>query len=157
MAQVMYQYYSAGLHRNQGVINLFSDTLKVALVSSAYTPDLSGDEVWGDVSSYEVASGDGYTTGGATLASKTLTRDTWKTTFDAGDVTWTSLTKTFRYAVIYKSGTVADPQGGADIVNPLFAYVLLDDTPADIVVAGVDYVLQWSSLGIAAFGPAASF
>jgi hypothetical protein len=157
MAQVIYQYYSSGLNRNQGVINLYSDTLKLALVTSAYTPDLDAHTVWGDVSTHEVADGDGYATGGATLASKTLTRSTWKTTFDAADVTFSALTKTFRYGVIYKVGTVTDPQGGTDIVNPLYAYVLFDDTPADIAVSGTDYVVQWSSLGISQFGPSSEF
>lgn len=157
MPQVMYQYYSSGLHRNQGVINLFSDPFKVALVASAYTPDRDAHTVWGDVSSYEVANGDGYTTGGATLANKTLTRSTWKTTWDADDVLWSALTKTFRYGIVYVDATKTDPQGGADIVKPLYSYILLDDTPADIVVAGVDYLLPWSSNGLGAFGPAASF
>jgi hypothetical protein len=219
MAQVLYQYYESGLNRNQGVINLYSDTIKLALVLSTYTPSLNLHEVWKvttawqadtayvagdrviptvaagyhylctvagtsdssepaawdtteggtttdnevtwttiiDVGYHEVATGDGYTTGGATLASKTLTRSTWKTTFDAADVTFSALTKTFRYGVLYKVGTVTDPQGGPDIVNPLYAYILFDDTPADVVVSGTDYVVQWSSLGISAFGPYASF
>lgn len=157
MAQVMYGYYSSGLYMAEGVINLYSDTIKLALVTSDYTPDLDADTVWGDVSANEVADGDGYTAGGAILASKTLTRATWKTIWDAADITWASLNKTFRYGVLYKVGTVPDPQGGANIVNPLIAYILFDDTPADIEVAGIDYVVQWSSLGIRAFGPLASF
>lgn len=157
MAQVLYQYYSSGLHRNQGVINLYSDTLKLALVDSGYTPDLDAHTIWGDVSANEVATGSGYTTGGSEILSKTLTRSTWKTTFDAADLTFAALTKTFRYGVIYKVGTVTDPQGGADIVNPLYAYILFDDTPADITVSGTDYVVQWSSLGISAFGPSSEF
>lgn len=157
MAQVMYQYYEAGLHRNQGVINLFSDTIKLALLTSSYTPDLDNDEVWADISTHEVAAGDGYTAGGAALANKTLTRSTWKTTFDADDVTWAELTKTFRYGVLYIDDTKTDPQGGPDIVKPLLAYILFDDTPADVEVSGVDYTVQWSTLGISNFGPSSEF
>jgi len=157
MAQVMYQYYEAGLHRNQGVINLYSDTIKLALVTSSYTPDLDNDTVWADVSANEVANGDGYATGGATLANKTLARSTWKTTFDADDVVWSALTKTFRYGVLYIDGTKSDPQGGPNIVNPLLAYILFDDTPADISVSGVDYTVQWSTLGVINFGPSSEF
>lgn len=217
MAQVMHQYYEAGLNRNRGVINLKSDTIKLALVTSGYIPNLNLHHVWNvtttwqaatayvagdrvvpttpdgyhylcatggtsggtepspwnmaqgnsttdnevtwttiiDVGFHEVIDGDGYTTGGATLANKTLTRSTWKTTFDADNVTFTALTKTFRYGVLYVSGTKTNPDGGPDIVNPLYAYVLFDDTPADIVVSGTDYVVQWSSLGISHFGPVA--
>lgn len=219
MAQVIYKYYEAGLNLNRGVINLKSDTIKLALVASTYVPNLDLHHVWKvtaewaantayvagdrvipttaagyhylctvggdshadtepvwnttegqtttdnevtwktivDVGYHEVATGDGYTTGGATLPSKTLTRSTWKTTFDAADVTFSALTKTFRYGVLYVDGTKTDPEGGPDIVNPLYAYILFDDTPANVVVVSTDYVVQWSSLGISAFGPAAEF
>jgi hypothetical protein len=153
MSQVMYQYYEAGLNRNRGVINLLTDTFKLALVASTYTPDLDAHTVWADVSANEVANGDGYTTGGATLTGQTLTRSGYLTTFDADDVTFTLLTKIFRYGVLYVSGTKSNPAGGADIVNPLYAYILFDDTPADVEVAGANYVAHWSSLGISAFGP----
>jgi hypothetical protein len=157
MAQVMYQYYEAGLNRNRGVINLATDTFRLALVSSAYVPDLNAHTVWADVSAHEVADGDGYSTGGSLLAGVTLTRSGWKTTFDANDITFAGLTKTFRFGVLYVVGTKSRPGGGADIVNPLLAYILFDDTPADVEAAGIDYLVQWSSLGIAAFGPAEEF
>ena len=153
MAQTFQRYYSSGLHCHQGVINLYSDTIKLALVKSTYTPDLDAHTVWADVSANEVATGDGYTTGGAEVTGKTLTRAAAITTFDAADVTWTALTKTFRYGVLYVAGTKTDPQGGADIVNPLIGIVLFDDSPADITVSGVDYTAQWSSLGITTTGP----
>jgi hypothetical protein len=155
MAQVMYQYYEAGLNRNRGVINLATDTIRLALVASTYTPDLDTDTVWADVSANEVADGNGYATGGTALTGQTLTRADWLTTFDANDVTFTALTKTFRYGVLYIDDTKTF--GGVDIVKPLFAYVLFDDTPADVTVAGVDYVVNWSSLGIAQFGPESEF
>ena len=155
MAQVMYQYYEAALNRNRGVINLKTDTIKLALVASTYTPDLDAHTIWGDVSANEVASGDGYTTGGETLASVTLTRSGALVTFDAADITWSNLTKTFRYGVLYISGTKSDPEGGTDIVNPLYAYILWDDTPADITVTGTDWTAQWSTSGITVFGPKA--
>ena len=155
MAQVMYQYYEAALNRNRGVINLKTDTIKLALVASTYTPDMDAHTIWGDVSANEVASGDGYTTGGETLTGVTLTRSGALVTFDAADITWSNLTKTFRYGVLYVVGTKDDPEGGTAIVNPLYAYILWDDTPADIVVAGTDWTAQWSALGISVFGPKA--
>jgi hypothetical protein len=157
MAQVMYQYYEAGLNRNRGVINLATDTIRLALVASTYAPNLDTHTVWADVSANEVTDGDGYTTGGTALTGKTLTRAGWLTTFDANNVSFLALTKTFRYGVLYIDGTKSDPGGGADIVNPLFAYILFDDTPADVTVAGIDYDVPWSSLGIAQFGPDGEF
>jgi len=151
--QVMYQYYESGLNRNRGVIDLKRDTIRLALLTSAYTPDLDGDTVWADVSTHEVAAGDGYTADGEELAGATLTRDGAITTFDANDVTFSALTKTFRYGVLYVDDIKDDPEGGEDIVKPLYAYILFDDTPADITVSGTDYVVQWSSNGISKFGP----
>ena len=117
-----------------GGIDLDTDTLKLALVTSSYTPETAHDE-WADVSSYEVATGSGYTTGGETLASPVVTDEN----IDWNDVTWTSLTKTFRYAVCYKSGS------GGGLTNPLLFYILLDSTPADIVNTGSNYTISWNA------------
>jgi len=118
-----------------GGIDADTDTLKLALVTSSYTPSTAHD-VWADVSTYEVSTGSGYTTGGATLANPVVTT----TTIDYDDVTWASLTKTFRYAVCYKSGS------GGGLTNPLLFCVLLDTTPADIVSSGSNYSIQWNSI-----------
>lgn len=118
-----------------GAVDLDTDTLKVALVTSSYTPSTAHAE-WADVSANEVATGNGYTTGGATLASPVATNSN----IDYADVTWTSLTKTFRYAVCYKSGS------GGGLTNPLLFYILLDSTPADIVSTGSNYTIQWNSI-----------
>jgi len=119
---------------NTGGIDLDTDTLKVALVTSSYTPNTAHDE-WADVSANEVATGSGYTTGGATLASPVVTNSN----IDYADTVWTSLTKTFRYAVIYKSGS------GGGLTNPLICYLLLDTTPADVISSGSNYTIQWNS------------
>lgn len=119
---------------NTGGIDLDTDTLKLALVTSSYTPSTAHDE-WADVSANEVATGAGYTTGGVTLATPVATNSN----IDYDDVTWTALTKTFRYAVCYKSGS------GGGLTNPLLFYILLDSTPADIVSTGSNYTIQWNS------------
>lgn len=111
-----------------GGIDLDTDTLKIALVTSSYTPSTAHDE-WADVSANEVATGSGYTTGGVTLTGYAGTNST----IDFADPAWTSLTKTFRYAVCYKSGS------GGGLTNPLLFYILLDTTPADIVSTGSNY------------------
>lgn len=117
-----------------GGVDLDTDTLKLALVTSSYTPSTAHTQ-WSDVSSYEVAAGSGYTTGGETLASPVVTDDN----IDYDDVTWTALTKTFRYAICYKSGS------GGGLTNPLLFYILLDSTPADIVNTGSNYTISWNA------------
>ncbi len=108
--------------------DLQTNTLKCALVTSAYTP-LSTHTAWANVSTFEVANGAGYTTGGVTITTVAVTND--KLDFD--DPAWSALTKTFRYAVVYISGTIDG------IVNPLLFYYLLNDTPADTVVTASDW------------------
>lgn len=126
-----------------GGIDLDTDTLKLALVTSSYTPNIAHDK-WADVSANEVANGAGYTTGGATLGSPVATNSN----IDYADVTWTALTKTFRYAVCYKSGS------GGGITNPLLFYILLDSTPADIVSTGSNYTIQWNNTNKVFYRPA---
>jgi len=116
-----------------------TDTIKVALVSSSYTPNQDSHDYWDDVSSYEVT-GTGYTAGGATLASKTVgyTSGTNVTKFDAADVSWTSSTITARYAVVYLST-------GSSSTSVLIAYV---DFGSDQSSSSGTFSISWSASGI---------
>jgi len=122
-----------------GEIDFDTDTIKVALVTSSYTPDQDAHDYWDDVSANE-ASGTGYTSGGATLGSKTVTQDnaTNKQTFDAADVSWTSSTVTARYAVIYKSTGTAS-------TSPLIAYV---DFGSNQSSSAGTFQITWNASGI---------
>jgi hypothetical protein len=113
-----------------------------------YGGDMCAHDLWADFSGSEAATGDGYTTGGETLASKTLPQTYRDVYWDAADVTWTGLTKTFRFAVLYLSGTVDG------IVNPVVGYALCDDTFVDKSISGINYKLYWSTSGILQIGRA---
>lgn len=121
-----------------GGIDLDTDTIKVALVTSAYTPNADSHDNFDDVTN-EV-SGTGYTAGGATLASVTVTADTTddEGVLDAADITWGTATITARGAVIYKSTGTAG-------TSKLVAYI---DFGADKVATAGDFVLQWGAEGI---------
>jgi hypothetical protein len=131
-----------------GDIDLNTSTLKLALVTSAYVFNATHTAFDGagndstDPAFCEVVTGTGYTTGGATLATPTLTSAAGVCTFDAADITLTALTKTFRGAVIYAIGTFET------IVNPVLFYILFNDAPADVVVNGIDFTIRWNSNGI---------
>jgi hypothetical protein len=85
-----------------GGIDLDTDTLKIALVTSSYTPDQDAHDNFDDVTN-EVT-GTGYTSGGATLTPSVSVDNTDNEgVFDAADVSWTTSTITARGAVIYKS------------------------------------------------------
>lgn len=114
-----------------------TDTIKVALLTSSYTPAQATDAYWSDISANE-ASGTGYTAGGATLASKTIVSATNVTTLDAADVTWSTSTITARYAVVYEST-------GTPTTSALIAYV---DFGADVSSSGGDFKITWDAAGI---------
>lgn len=116
-----------------------SDTIKVMLCTSAYTPDQDVHDYKNDVTN-EVT-GTGYTAGGVTLTNKTITytNSTNKITMDADDVQWTNSTITARTAVIY------DATPGTDATRPLIGYQQSD---TDITSTNSNFDIQWNASGI---------
>jgi len=120
-------------------VDFDTDTIKVALVSSSYTPDQDAHDYFNDVSTYEV-SGTGYTAGGNTLASKTATYDSANNVIvlDAADTTWASSTITARYAIVYDST-------GTSSTSALIGYV---DFGSDQSSTNGNFTITWDSTGI---------
>lgn len=121
-------------------IDYLSDTIKVALHTSTYTPVQDTHEFFSSATN-ELAGGSGYTAGGATLASKTVTYDsaTNKVVFDAADVTWTASGGNigpFRYGVIYKDT-------GTGSTSPLIAYV--DFASDQTITTGNTGTIVWDA------------
>ena len=85
-----------------GAIDLDPDTIKVMLVTSSYTPNIDSCTKRSDITN-EV-SGTGYTAGGKTLTTPTVSADNTddKGVFDADDLTLSSSTITSRGAELYK-------------------------------------------------------
>ena len=121
--------YSAALSGNLDVTGA-----KIALLADTYTFDATGT-TWASISSHEIDTGDGYTTGGAALGG-TITYAGGIATFDAMDVTWPNLAATFAHAVIY------DPIAGG-----LVACLTFSGGNA-ITTTGYDFTIQWSASGI---------
>lgn len=113
-----------------------NDTIKVALVKSAYTPDQDNHDFWNDVSANEIT-GTGYTAGGKTLSEKTLAYDEATNTIrlDANDVEWKEVSVTARYAVLYKDT-------GEAATSPLLSYV---DFGADQTIASGAFKIEWDA------------
>lgn len=90
-------------------INLATDTIKLMLVTSSYTPDVDADVFIDDVSANEVGASGTYSAGGITLTITGSTDDTDNEgVMDAADASVTSATITARYGVVYKdTGTPA--------------------------------------------------
>jgi hypothetical protein len=109
-----YQSFVALL--GNGTIDLDSDSFKVLLATSSYTPDVAAHEDLSDVSGGEVANGNGYATGGVAVTAS-WTRSGATATFDSDDPRWVATDSgiTARYAVLYD-----------DTADKLVAYCLLD-------------------------------
>ena len=134
----IYNYYKKFLLDGTD-IDLDNDTIKVALCTSDYTPDIDNHDYFDDIT--DELSGGGYTAGGKTLSNVSLSIDTAndKVKFDADDVTWTDLTATnVRYAIIYKDTGTAS-------TSPLIAYV---DFGEDKTFSNADLKITWSANGI---------
>lgn len=127
-------------------IDWIDDTIKVSLHTSAYTPDQDTHDYANDLSN-EVANGNGYATGGATLAGKTLTytAGTNVVKLDANDVQWASSTITFRTAVVY------DDSPATAATKPLLSYQQGD---ADTSSQGGNLDLVWDAAGLMTITPA---
>lgn len=112
-----WHFYGNGLLKLvTGAVDLDTDTFKILLTTSAYTPNQDTHDFRDDVTN-EV-SGTGYSAGGATLSGVSVTYDsgTNEVRVSWTDPTWTTSTITARTAVIYKS------RGGAASADELIAY-----------------------------------
>jgi len=136
MASGCYNRFKANLMNK--IVDMEADTIKVLLLDSGYTfaathnviGDVSGDEI-ADTSS----NGDGYATGGKTLASGAVTQAA-TTKFDGTDTAWTVATITARYAVLYD-----DTVGTDDLI------ACFDFGSNKSSVAGT-FTIQWAGAGI---------
>lgn len=138
MASKLYgQFISQAFNKE---IDFDTDTIKVALLTNAYTPDQDAHNYFDDVVANEVT-GTGYTAGGLTLANKTNTYNgaTNVIVLDADDVTWSSSTITARYAIVY------DATPATNATKPLIGYV---DFGSDQSSSNGNFTITWDATGI---------
>ena len=112
-----------------GILNANTSNFRLALVSSAWTPNNATDELWAVASGNEIANGNGYTTGGGALTGVVLNQTSGTVKFTSSAFVWTASggsIPAWRRAVLYYLGTLNGK------VNPLVAHFLGDSTPADI-------------------------
>lgn len=124
MAAGAWKVYGAAIQSvANGAIDLDTNTFRMVLVTSSYTPNQSTHDQWDDISANEVANGNGYTTHGKILT-PSVTRSGLETRFDVDDQSWTSSTITAKYAVIVKD---ADANGSLAATDAVIAYCDLND------------------------------
>lgn len=129
-------YNSAIDDMARGAIDFDTDTFKIMLVTSSYTPDKDTHDRRDDVTN-EVT-GTGYSTGGSTIAC-TVTKDTAndKVTLQFASTSWASSTITARAAVVYKS------RGGASSADELVFY---NDFDADVSTTNGTFTVAASTI-----------
>lgn len=112
-----------------GLLAATATNFRLALVASTWTPAPTTDEVWATMSANEIATGNGYTTGGGTLTSVALTQTTGTVKFTSAAYVWTASgtgIPAWRYGMVYYLGILNAK------TNPIVGYFLGDSTPADV-------------------------
>lgn len=131
----------ASVHNNfkeqllKKTIDCVNDTFKMALFTATYTWSVDGADTAYSATNEIVASG--YTAGGATLGTKTVTQDDAndRASWDAPDVSWTALAAASpRHAILYDDTTATK--------WVLIHWELATDSN------GGDYTLQFHTNGI---------
>ena len=137
MADLIYASFKEGL--GKGHFNLAADTVRCALLTSAYVPS-AGHAALADVAPSETA-GAGYAAGGQALSGVAWTLAGTSAALVAADPSWTEASITARYALIYVAKTVAGR------TNPL---VCLLDFGADRGVTGGAFSVRFDASGVLA-------
>jgi hypothetical protein len=137
MANLIYDSFKEYL--GDGTLNMNTNTFKIVLLTSSYTPS-SAHSLYSHLTN-QLSTGDGYTAGGATLAKAVgdkWTRSGGTVTFSADNPSWTSATFTCRYAVIYSDTPV----------SPAKPLVCLFDFGSDQSVSAGTFTIQFNVSGI---------
>lgn len=126
----------------KGAMNLSSDNFNVILVSGSYSPAVTTDATYANVSADEVT-GTGYTAGGVTLASDALSLSSGTVSFGTAQASWPNSTITAAYAVVVH-------RAGASLASTdlLLGYYALNTASAGATISSTD--------GAFTVGPAAS-
>lgn len=123
------------------VLDYISDTIKAALYTNSVTPNFSTDTAYAasPYTSNEVT-GTGYTAGGATLGTKTLTDSSGTLVFDAADPSWTTATFSAVRGMLVWDDTVTTP-----VADPVIGLV---NFGSDYAVTAGTFTVQLSGSGL---------
>ena len=123
MADVIFNSFKQKIM--DGSIDLDTDTIRVALVTSSYTPSQDDHEDYA-------------------LANKAVTKDNTDNegVFDADDVTWAASSITARGAIVYKDSGTAGTSW----------FICYLDFGADKTSSSGDFTITWNAEGIVNLG-----
>lgn len=119
-------------------VDLQNDTLKVALMSPSYSFDATQTS-WASVSANEIANGNGYTDGGETITTATITQSAGSVKFTCDNPSW-----------VASGGDIGPAESAviyADVTNKPLLF-LLDFETSITAVDGATLELRVSSVGL---------
>ena len=128
--------------QNDSAIDLLADTIKCGLyTNSVANPnfDTNTSRASAPFNANEI-SGTGYTAGGATLASDTISVSSGTLVYDAADAQWTSATFSNARGALIWDDTITTPTA-----DPVIALV---NFGADYSVTSGTFTIQWAAGGI---------
>jgi hypothetical protein len=141
MTAAMYWYDHSWKLINTGGLDLDTSELRIRLVTSSYTFN-SAHTQWDngandstDPSYNELTTTGGYTVGGKQLTTPVVTNSN----IDYDDLTWTSLTATFRQVICVAVGTF----GG--VTNPVVWRMLPNSDDTDVISVSTDWSINWNA------------
>lgn len=104
------------------VMDFSLDVFKIRLMASGFTFNKDTHTVWANVSASELANGNGYTTGGNTLAGVAVTKDD---TLDRGRAVWSNTSWTAAGGPIGPSpgAIIIDDTVAAPVIDPIVGYI----------------------------------
>ena len=120
-----------------GLHDLDTDTIKIALYTSSATLNATTTTY---SATNEIANGNGYTTGGVTLANASVITNSTSGCFDSDDPEWTSATFTARGAMIYNDTesdlaiAILDFGGDFTVAGGTFKIVFPAQTASNAIV-----------------------
>jgi len=137
VADVVQKYDAFWLHMAAGKLIWDNEIYRAAFLADTYTPNVSLDSTWSDISTHQITGATGYPVGGPALTNKVISA----TMLDADNILLPLLTATFRYIVLYQDGTV----GG--VVQPLLGYYE-PVSGSNVTIQSSDYLIEWPTSGV---------
>ncbi len=128
MAVTTYWYAKAFIAAFNKEIDWNSDTIKATLHTSSYVPNQDTHDYQNDLTN-ELSTANGYTAGGLTVSSPTITSSTNVVTLDSADPQWTSSGAGFTARIL----VISDATPGTTATNPL---ILWSDFGQDETASG---------------------
>ncbi len=142
MASVFYNNYHEEL--GKGNIDYTSDSFKIALMTSSYTPDVDTEVYYSDLTNE--ASGTGYSAGGNAVDNVSLTQDNTndRANVDFDDEVFTTVTLSAIDAFVLYKDT------GVGSTSPLIAYIEFTEGVQNVI--GANFTVQPNSSGVLTIG-----